>query len=97
MPKVVRTVQAAATQLPFRADGSVFISARRDGEGRYQVILMDTEMFAPSDFETTVETTIPNLKCYDEITGKPLKMRDREVTLTVPAGAFRLLRFVSEQ
>ncbi len=97
MPEVVRTVQAAATELPFRADRGVFISARRDGEGRYQVILMDTEMFAPVDIEITVATTIPNLKCYDELTGKPLEMHDRRMTLTVPAGAFRLLRFVSEQ
>jgi hypothetical protein len=97
MPDVVRAVQAAATELPFRAEQGVFISARRDGEGGYQVILMDTEMFAPVDIETTVETMIPNLVCYDEITDRRLEMQDRRVTLTVPAGAFRLLRFVPEQ
>jgi len=92
MPAIVSTVKAAASQLPFRADG-VFISARRDGNGRYQVILMDTEMFAPADIETTLTTTIAGLACYDEITGERLSMHNNQVTLTVPAGAWRLLRF----
>jgi hypothetical protein len=97
IPGIVRTVQGAASKLPFRADGGVLISARRDGDDRYQVFLMDTEMFAPVDVETTVTTAIPNLACHDEITGEPLQMIDNRVTLNVPAGAFRLLRFVSRE
>jgi hypothetical protein len=96
MPRVVRTVRAAAEKLPFRADGGVFLSARRDGDGRYQVFLMDTEMFAPVDVETTLVTTVPSPACYDEITGEQLEMRDCQVTVTVPAGAFRLLRIVGK-
>ena len=91
MPAIVDAVRAAALRLPFRADG-VFLSARRDGSGRYQIILMDTEMFAPTDIETTLTTTIEGLACYDEITGERLPMRDNQVTLTVPAGAWRLLK-----
>ena len=97
MPEIIGTVQAAASKLPFRADGGVFISARRDGDGRYQVFLMDTEKFAPVDIKTTVTTTIPNLTCHDEITGDPLELSDNQLTVTVPAGAFRLLRFESEK
>lgn len=66
--------------------------ARRDGNGRYQVIPMDTEMFAPADMETTRTTTIAGLACYDEITGERLPMHDNQVTRTVPAGTWRLLR-----
>jgi hypothetical protein len=94
MPKVLSTVQAAAAKLPFRADGGVFLSAWRDGDVRYQVLLMDTEMFAPADTKTTVVTTLPNLTCYDELTGERLPMHENRLSLTVPAGAFRLLRFV---
>jgi hypothetical protein len=95
MPNLMRTVQTAAAALPFRADGNLFLSARRDGEGRYQVIVMDTEMFAPVDIRTTVTTTLPHLACVDELTGQPLEVRDQQVMLTVPGGAFRILRFVS--
>ncbi len=93
--KIKPAFERAAAKLPFRADG-VFVSARRDGKD-YQVFLMDTEIFAPVNIETTVATTVPNLACYDELTGGQLEVRDNNVTLTVPAGAFRLLRFVSEQ
>jgi hypothetical protein len=56
---------------------------------------MDTEMFAPVDVQTTVTTTIADLVCHDEITGERLAMNGKQLTLTVPAGAFRLLRFES--
>jgi hypothetical protein len=92
MPQLVAAVRAAAERLAFRADG-VFLSARRDGENRYQVLLMDPEMFAPVDIATVLTTTIPNLRCRDAITGEPLAATGNGFKVTVPAGAWRLLDF----
>jgi hypothetical protein len=93
MPAIVQKVQSGSTALPFRADTDVFLAARRDGPGRYQVMLMDTQMFAPVPVDVTVVTSIPNLTCHDEITGEKLSVRNDRVRLGVPAGSFRLLRF----
>jgi hypothetical protein len=90
--EIARAARSAAARLPFTAD-KVFLSARRDGDDRYQVILMDTEMFAPADIQTTVATTISGLACYDELTRENLAMRDNRVPVTVPAGGWRILRF----
>ncbi len=97
MPDLIRTLETAASTLPFRAEDNVFLSARRVGERRYQVIVMDTEMFAPLDIQTTVTTTVTDLTCHDEITGQPLAVHDNQVTLTVPGGAFRILRFTARR
>jgi hypothetical protein len=90
--KIAAAARAAAAQLPFTA-GRGFVSARRDGDDRYQVILMDTEMFAPVDIETTVNTTIAGLTCFDELTGESLAIHNNQVRVTIPAGGWRILRF----
>ncbi len=95
--QIARTVRGEATKLPFLADGGVFFSARRDGEGRYQVFLMDREIFAPVNVVTTVMTGINGLQCHDEITGQRLPMVKNRVSVTVPAGGFRLLAFEAKR
>jgi hypothetical protein len=92
MPEIRRTVEQTSAALPFRADG-VFISARRDGPDRYQVFLMDPELFAPADIETAVVTPLSKLTCADDLTGEPLPLQNGQVSVTVPAGGWRLLRF----
>lgn len=92
LPALLAEFREAGERLPFRAEG-VFISARRVGEDRYQVILMDTEMFAPADTEAEVVTTTRGLTCRDEITGEMLPVTDGCVSVTVAAGAFRVLAF----
>ncbi len=93
MPDLVRAIRSAANELPFQTEDDVFLSACRSGPDGYQVILMDTEMFAPTDIQTTIRTTLPKVTCRDELTGQSLEVRDHQVAVTVPGGGFRILRF----
>jgi hypothetical protein len=54
---------------------------------------MDTEMFAPVDIKTAVTTSLAGLKCFDGLTGAAIAVNNNRVSITVPAGGWRLLRF----
>jgi hypothetical protein len=81
--------------LPFRAEGKVFMQAQRLASGSVRITLIDSGFIDPDDRETVLHIRDASEKSElkDLLSGEKIKIENNKASLIVPAGAFRILEF----
>ena len=92
-PRVLDSLRRGAEQLPFRAEGHVFMQAQTMGEDAVRLTLIDPGFLDPADRDVTlrVQSKRAVRELVDLLTGKPIQLAKGRACFTVPAGAFRIL------
>ena len=82
----------ASAALPFKADG-VFLSAQRWGAD-YLLYIIDPGYLNPVGVNTEVRIGVPGKEFFAEdwLTRRPIELKGRKFSLSVPAGSFRIVR-----
>jgi len=92
---VLDSLRRKGGELPFLAD-NVLLAINRHEDGSYSLCLMDTNQFDIHDIHTTLRIKLDRskFKVVDAIDDTVLSVGDRAVSVTVPAGFFRILRVI---
>lgn len=81
-----------AKQFPFRIEGTVFHQIVQQSATHYIIVLVDPGWLDPSDRPVTITSQLPGgWNIEDRLASGKLGSLDRPLTVTVPAGTFRLL------
>ena len=81
-----------AKQFPFRIEGTVFHQIVQQSANHYIIVLIDPGWLDPSDRSVKITSQLPGKwTIEDRMASKRLGSLDQSLTLTVPAGTFRLL------
>jgi len=90
--RVLADFSSAAEGLPVRVEGKVFAQVQKHGGG-LRVVLIDSGWLDPDDRAVVLRfaSRPPRRSVVDILSGERLKLADGTVSLTVPAGALRIL------
>jgi outer membrane protein assembly factor BamB len=96
-PEVEKALQAAAARLPVTVAGKAHWSAVKMDKKHIRLTLVDPGYLDPSDRAVKIVFQhIKPTKCIDILSGETLKPNQDKLTVTVPAGIFRIIDLVLE-
>ena len=96
---VLESLRSQGKELPFTTDDHIFLGINKHEKGSYSVCLMDTGQFDVHDIHATLRINLdnPEFRVMDAIDGRILERKDDTVSVTIPAGLFRLLTVVVDR
>ena len=92
-PSILKTFEEASSSLPVRLEGEAFMQVQITGPDILRATLIDPGFFEPADRQVTLRmhADMELNNAADLLSGEPLKIENRAIALTVPAGAFRII------
>lgn len=91
--RIIQGFERAADRLPVRLEGHAFLQVQAMGTHVLRATLIDPGFLDPADrpVRLHLRSDLQVDRVVDLLSGEPFEIRERSFSLTVPAGAFRIL------